>query len=78
MGLKFWLKRAVLIYLGLFVIFFVVEMIKQHTVAAGLEFSTTWALITTVVFISARLYQSRRGAHCAMCDDVAVSKEDKE
>jgi len=29
-----------------------------------------WAAITTVVFIGSRLYQSKKGVECALCDDI--------
>ncbi|ATC90455.1 hypothetical protein PISS_a1537 [Pseudoalteromonas issachenkonii] len=51
-------------------------MLKQHSVQEALIFACTWSLITTAVFICSRLYQSRKGVECALCNDIP-DKSDK-
>lgn len=70
MGIKFWLVRALKIFIVVTVLLFMVELLKQHSVQDALIFACTWSLITTVVFIGSRLYQSNKGVACAICNDI--------
>jgi hypothetical protein len=75
MGYKFWAIRALKVYIGVLIALLIIELLKQHTIENALIFAVTWSFITTSVFIVTRLYQSRKGLECALCDDTPNSKE---
>lgn len=70
MGFKFWLIRALKIFIGVATLLFIVELLKEHSVEASLIFALTWSFISTAIFIGSRLYQSRKGVECALCNDI--------
>ena len=74
MGAAFWIRRAATVYALVAAVLFVVRLLKGEGVAEAVAFSATWALLTTAVFIGARLYQSRRGQHCALCQDTPAAR----
>jgi hypothetical protein len=69
-GFQFWFVRALKVFLGVAALLFIVELLKQHSVQESLIFALTWSFITTAVFIGSRLYQSRKGVECALCNDI--------
>ena len=75
MGYKFWAIRALKVYIGVLIALLIIELLKQHTIENALIFAVTWSFITTSVFIVTRLYQSRKGLECALCDHTPNSKE---
>ncbi|WJG10943.1 hypothetical protein [Aliiglaciecola sp. LCG003] len=76
MGFKFWIIRALNVFIGVLVILFIVQLLKQHSVEDAIIFALTWSGVATLVFIGSRVYQSRKGAECALCNDTP-SKENK-
>ena len=76
MGFKFWLVRALKVFLGVAALLFIVELLKQHSAQESLIFAFTWSFVTTAIFIGSRLYQSRKGVECALCNDTP-EKSDK-
>jgi len=75
MGYKFWFKRALKIFTGVLVILFIVQLLKQHSLEDAIIFSVVWSFITTFVFISSRLYQSRKGVECTLCNDIPTKSK---
>jgi len=75
MGFKFWLIRSLKVFLGVATLLFIVELIKQHSVQESIIFAVTWSFITTAIFIGSRLYQSRKGVECALCNDIPDSSD---
>jgi len=75
MGYIFWIKRALKIFTSVLIILFIVELFKQHTIEDSIIFATTWSFLTTMVFISTRLYNSRKGIQCLLCKDTPSSKD---
>ncbi|MBX7221965.1 MAG: hypothetical protein K1Y36_18580 [Blastocatellia bacterium] len=69
MGTTFWVRRFFLVLGGAFAIIAVAQFLKGHELAAAVEQGFLWAPITAAIFIGARIYQSRRGLHCAICRD---------
>jgi len=74
MGLKFWLKRFIKLFLGIAVLLFIVEIIKQHTIENALIFAMTWSFISTSIFIVTRVYYSNKGVDCSLCNDTLKSE----
>ena len=69
MGTRFWIRRAFVVYAGIFLALLLVERLKGHAWRAALVFSGLWALISACVFVAARMYQSRKGQACVICKD---------
>jgi hypothetical protein len=44
-------------------------MLKGHDLAYSATQGAIWGAIAAVVFTAARIYQSRKGQHCAICKD---------
>ncbi len=77
MGTAFWIRRSLVVFAAVFAVLFVVSLLKGRGVEGGLAFSALWALITTAVFTVARVYQSRRGQACALCDDIPAEQDER-
>ena len=75
MGYKFWIIRALNVFIGMLIILFIVELLKQNSIGDAIVSPFTWSFLATLVFISTRYYQSRKGAECALCNDTVSSKE---
>lgn len=69
MGTTFWIKRFLVVLVGAFVIIGAAQMLKGHDLPYSVTQAAIWGSITATVFTVARLYQSRRGQHCAICKD---------
>lgn len=69
MGTQFWIKRTLVVFISVFAILFVVEILKGHSLMDSLLFSLLWSALSTATFIATRLYYSRKGVDCALCQD---------
>lgn len=69
MGTAFWVKRFLVVMMGAFAIISLVQWLKGHGVDYALAQGAIWGTISATVFVSARIYQSRRGMHCSICKD---------
>ncbi len=75
MGTMFWIRRFLLVFTGAAVVIAAVQLLKGHGVAYALSQGLAWAAISSTVFTSARLFQARRGRHCALCRDTPEMRE---
>ena len=73
MGYKFWIIRSLKVFIGISVLLFVVQLLKQHSIVDSIIFAFIWSSLSTSVFIGSRVYQSRKGIECALCDDTPDS-----
>jgi len=73
MGYKFWIIRSLKVFIGISVLLFIVELLKQHSIEESIIFAVTWSFLATMVFIGSRVYQSRKGVECALCNDTSDS-----
>ncbi len=69
MNTTFWIKRFLTVLTGAFVIITAAQVLKGRDILYSLTQGAVWGLITACVFTAARLFQSRRGQHCAICKD---------
>ncbi len=69
MGPVFWIKRFFLVMSGAFVVISAAQWLKGHGLEYALTQGAIWGAISASIFVSARIYQSRRGVHCAICKD---------
>jgi hypothetical protein len=67
---KFWIIRALKVFTIVFILLFIPELLKQHSIEDSVLFAVTWSFLGTLVFIGSRLYQSRKGMECALCNDI--------
>lgn len=70
MGTSFWIRRFVLVALTLFIIIGGVQYLKGHSAGYSIGQGILWALVSATIFTVSRFYQSRRGQHCALCNDI--------
>jgi hypothetical protein len=69
LGAAFWVRRFILVWTAAFVLIAGAQALKGHDPAYALTQGLLWATISAGIFVVARLYQSRRGQHCAICRD---------
>jgi hypothetical protein len=69
MGAGFWVRRFILVWTGAFILIAGAQSLQGHDLGDSAREGLLWATISTVIFISARLYQARKGQHCAICKD---------
>ena len=69
MGTAFWIRRFLLVFASALVIIAGVQMLKGRTLGYSVTRGLLWAAIASTIFTGARIYQSRRGRHCAICRD---------
>ena len=65
----FWIKRFLLVYSGTFAVLLAAGLLRSHSLGQSATESATWAGIGTAIFITTRIYRSRRGEHCELCGD---------
>src|SRR4051812_42520370 len=69
MGTAFWIRRFLLVFVSAAAIIAAAQMLKGHTLGYAVSQGALWAAIASTIFTVARIYQSRRGQHCAICRD---------
>ena len=76
MGYKFWVITELKVYICVLITLFIIELFKQHSIEKAIIFAATWSFITTSLFIGTRIYQSRKGLECVLCNDTPDFKEE--
>jgi hypothetical protein len=74
MGRMFWIKRFLIVALVATAILTAVELLKGHELVQAVLFGLGWGVLASAVFTVTRIYRSRKGQHCAICNDVPESK----
>jgi hypothetical protein len=69
MGTAFWIRRFLLVFASALTIIAGAQVLKGHTLGYSVTQGLLWAAIASTIFTGARIYQSRRGQHCAICRD---------
>lgn len=70
MSMAFWIRRFAVVFAGAFVVIGTGQLLKGHTAWHSASQGLVWAAVSASIFIAARLYQSRKGRHCALCRDM--------
>ncbi|MBU2883002.1 hypothetical protein KO525_18610 [Psychrosphaera sp. B3R10] len=70
MGIKFWFKRAAMVFSIVSMLLLLVELAKGHVFEQAILFALTWGAVSTAIFIGTRLYYTRKGVHCELCNDL--------
>jgi hypothetical protein len=74
MGARFWIRRFVVVFIGAFVAIGVGQLLRGRTATDAAMHGLVWAAVSAIVFTTARVYQSRRGLHCAICRDTPETR----
>jgi|KBSMisStaDraftv2_1062788.scaffolds.fasta_scaffold06254_11 hypothetical protein len=74
MGYVFWIKRFVVAAVAAFAILTLVELLKGHDLASALWFAFGWGVLASALFTGTRIYRSRKGQACAVCNDTPEPK----
>lgn len=75
MGTLFWLRRLLQVFVIAFVVIAGAQLLRGHTPADAVHQALLWAAISSGVFVAARIRQSRRGQHCALCRDTPEMRD---
>jgi hypothetical protein len=75
MGTAFWIRRFLLVFGIAFSAIVSAHILRGHELVFSLTESAVWAMISAYVFVIARIYQSRRGNHCSLCNDIPETQE---
>jgi hypothetical protein len=70
MSRAFWIKRFLVVAFVAIAILTAVELLKGHALVQALSFALGWGLLASAVFTATRIYRSRKGQHCAICNDI--------
>lgn len=73
MGIDFWIRRFFLIFCLVFVVLASVHLLRGDELLFTLKESLLWGIITANVFVASRIHDSRRGGHCALCNDTPLA-----
>ena len=69
MGFKYWLSRAVKVFLSVAVVFFIAELTKDTSIVDALIVALTWSSLMTVMFVGAMFTQTKKAAQPAAKTD---------
>ena len=69
MGTWFWIRLFFTVLALAFVLIAGAHLLRGRSAKYAVGEGIVWSLITASIFISTRLYRSRKGQHCAMCAD---------
>lgn len=69
MSRAFWTRRFLTVFAGAFAVIAAAELLKGRGIEDAASHAALWAVAAAAVFTASRLYQSRRGQHCAICKD---------
>lgn len=73
MGIFFWIRRFLLIFGLVFAVLVSVHLLRGHELLFSLKESLLWGIITANIFVASRIYNSRQGKHCALCNDIPAA-----
>jgi hypothetical protein len=75
MGTMFWIRRYVLVLVIAFVVIAGAQLLRGRTFDSSILEGLIWSVVSASIFVGARLYQSRKGVYCAICNDMPVKPE---
>jgi len=76
-GILFWLRRFVLVFCVACAMIVNTHLLRSHELAVSLSRGLLWSTISANVFIFTRIYRSRNGGYCALCNDLPVIQNGK-
>ena len=73
MGAAFWIRRFAFVFAIAAVVIGGAQLLRGRMVDRALEHGLLWGLVSAGVFVGAGLYQSSRGKHCELCNDIPAA-----
>ncbi len=77
MGTAFWIRRFFTVLVLAVVFIALAQWARGHTIQYAVTQGVIWGCIAAAVFTVARIYQSRRKQHCAICKDTPEMTQSK-
>lgn len=74
MGTTFWIRRFFLVFAAAFVVIAGAALMKGHALEDAVMQGLLWGAASAALFTGSRIWQSRRGIHCAICKDTPEMK----
>jgi len=74
-GKFFWIKRFFTVAGIAFAVIFLAQCLKGNSLYYSLEQGLIWGIISAAIFTGSRIYHSRKGQHCAICNDIPLPKD---
>ncbi|HEY5809003.1 MAG TPA: hypothetical protein VIT67_13590 [Povalibacter sp.] len=78
MGTAFWIKRFFTVLIIAFAVICAAQLLKGRDLADAVTQAVIWSVFSAAVFTAARIVQSRRGQHCAVCKDTPEMQQGDE
>ncbi|HYP09198.1 MAG TPA: hypothetical protein VER03_23440 [Bryobacteraceae bacterium] len=75
MGTGFWVRRFLTVFALAVAVIGGIQYLKTEDASFALQHGLLWGSASAVLFTAARLWQSRRGQHCAICKDTPEMRE---
>jgi len=75
MSVTFWIKRFLIVFLGVFVVLLAISVWRERALEQSVGESALWAGISTAIFIATRVYRLRKGQYCELCGDTPEMRE---
>jgi hypothetical protein len=69
MGRAFWVKRFLFVAVVASAILTLVQWLKDRDLVAAVSFGLCWGVLASAIFTGTRMYRSRKGQQCAICND---------
>jgi hypothetical protein len=69
MGTAFWVRRFLLVFVVATFVIAGAQLLQDRGFKYSLAQGLLWAAISASIFTSARIYQSGKKMHCALCRD---------
>lgn len=70
MGAGFWIRRFFVVCAAAFVVIACAQLVQGASVSYSVGHASLWAVASAGVFTATRIYHSRRGRRCALCNDI--------
>lgn len=71
MGKAFWIHRFFFVWGLALVVIAMAQVLKGRELMFAVAEGARWGLLASIVFVAARVWQSRRKQHCAICRDTS-------
>ena len=78
MGIGFWARRFATVFSGAFAILLAVRLLRGWSLVEAAAFVAGWALVATSIFVAARIYRTRQGQVCELCNDLQPQLEQRD
>ena len=75
MGMAFWVRRFIVVFAAAFAVIAAAQLLQGHAAGHACREAFVWAAIATSVFLAARMHQSRKRRHCALCRDTPETRD---